>query len=303
MKKLDEERSLEELIKFDTGKNRMYVSKQLDTFHNLHTEPSEWSNCKIDHWEMDEKNNEHPIYRLTSNREVTPYDDHNPMRSIKQVYSFNNSLNLNHIHKNNCQLCGTPILINYRIQCDRLQIDMVVGSECVKNYQILQGNLDADNGEQIFKKAKNEILSKEIFKKVEKFSNDIGKQLTKSIGWKKLESKYPGICKICNERINVHDIILWSPIKNIEEYRGVKHEKCAKINEIQCISYVKNKRFLQFIEQLKAVTPVTSIAKIKALIKKASNYGLKTDEELSDLIQQISRKSKNIQKTGLDSFI
>ncbi len=41
--------------------------------------------------------------------------------------------------------------------------------------------------------------------------------------------KFPGICIVCNEQIPVNEIGLWA--KGL----GVKHEKCAQINELQCI--------------------------------------------------------------------
>ena len=41
--------------------------------------------------------------------------------------------------------------------------------------------------------------------------------------------KFPGTCIICNDKIEINEIGLWS--KGV----GVKHEKCAKVNELQCI--------------------------------------------------------------------
>lgn len=197
LKKLEEERDLEELIKFDTGKNRIFLSKQLETFHYLQTEPSEWDDCEIDHWETDEKNNEHPVYRLTSNREVTPFDDRNPMRTINQVYSFDDSLDVNHEHRNNCQLCGTPILVNYRIKCDRLQIDMVLGSECIKSYHELKGDIEALDGIQTLKKAKKEVF----LKKVDEFAkNTINKLNTSSeYSEKRFSQKYNAMVPVFHD--------------------------------------------------------------------------------------------------------
>jgi hypothetical protein len=292
LKKLDYERDLEELIKFDTGKNRIYLSQQLDTFHYLQTEPSEWADCKIEYWKMDEKNREHPMYCVTSNREVTPYDDRNPMRNIKQTYTFDNSVDLNHPHKNNCQLCGTDILVNYRIQCDRLQIDMILGSECIKSYQKLKGADDAINGVQTVKKAKEEIF----LKKIQEFVENTTYQLNKARSWKKFPMIFPGICIVCKGKTEINEIALWS--KGI----GVKHEKCGQPNELQYIAHGKDKKFYQFTKQLESVTLETSKIKMKALIKKAELYGLEIDFQLIEIIKQISRKSKNIKKTGLDEF-
>ncbi|WP_297464009.1 hypothetical protein [Nitrosarchaeum sp.] len=41
--------------------------------------------------------------------------------------------------------------------------------------------------------------------------------------------KFPGTCVVCNEKIEVNEIGLWA--KGL----GVKHEKCAQINELKCI--------------------------------------------------------------------
>lgn len=41
--------------------------------------------------------------------------------------------------------------------------------------------------------------------------------------------KFPGICIVCNEKIEVNQTGLWA--KGL----GVKHEKCAQTNELQCI--------------------------------------------------------------------
>jgi len=49
------------------------------------------------------------------------------------------------------------------------------------------------------------------------------------MSWIKIPMKFPGTCIICNEKIEINEIGLWS--KGV----GVKHEKCAKINELQCI--------------------------------------------------------------------
>ena len=41
--------------------------------------------------------------------------------------------------------------------------------------------------------------------------------------------KFSGTCIVCNKKIEVNEIGLWA--KGL----GVKHEKCAQINELQCI--------------------------------------------------------------------
>ena len=41
--------------------------------------------------------------------------------------------------------------------------------------------------------------------------------------------KFDGTCIVCNEKIKVNEIGLWA--KGL----GVKHEKCAEINELNCI--------------------------------------------------------------------
>ena len=41
--------------------------------------------------------------------------------------------------------------------------------------------------------------------------------------------KFDGICIVCNKKVNANKIGLWS--KGI----GVKHEKCAEINELKCV--------------------------------------------------------------------
>ena len=41
--------------------------------------------------------------------------------------------------------------------------------------------------------------------------------------------KFPGKCIVCNEKIEVNQMGLWA------QGIGVKHEKCAQVNELQCI--------------------------------------------------------------------
>lgn len=49
------------------------------------------------------------------------------------------------------------------------------------------------------------------------------------MSWRKIPMKFPGTCIVCNEKISVNEIGLWA--KGL----GVKHEKCAQINELRCI--------------------------------------------------------------------
>jgi hypothetical protein len=49
------------------------------------------------------------------------------------------------------------------------------------------------------------------------------------MSWIKIPMKFPGMCIICNEKIKIDEIGLWA--KGL----GVKHEKCAQVNELQCI--------------------------------------------------------------------
>lgn len=49
------------------------------------------------------------------------------------------------------------------------------------------------------------------------------------MSWRKIPMKFPGICVVCNDKIEVNEIGLWA--KGL----GVKHEKCAQINELKCI--------------------------------------------------------------------
>ena len=49
------------------------------------------------------------------------------------------------------------------------------------------------------------------------------------MSWIKIPMKFPGTCIVCNDKIEINEIGLWS--KGV----GVKHEKCAQTNELQCI--------------------------------------------------------------------
>jgi len=49
------------------------------------------------------------------------------------------------------------------------------------------------------------------------------------MSWRKIQMKYPGNCIVCNERINANEVGLWA--KDL----GVKHEKCAQTEELDCV--------------------------------------------------------------------
>ncbi len=49
------------------------------------------------------------------------------------------------------------------------------------------------------------------------------------MSWRKIPMKFPGTCIVCNGPIPVNEIGMWA--KGL----GVKHEKCAKTDEIQCV--------------------------------------------------------------------
>ena len=49
------------------------------------------------------------------------------------------------------------------------------------------------------------------------------------MSWLKITMKFNGTCIVCDEKVNANEIGLWS--KGI----GVKHEKCAEINELKCV--------------------------------------------------------------------
>jgi hypothetical protein len=48
------------------------------------------------------------------------------------------------------------------------------------------------------------------------------------MSWRKIPMKFPGICIICNKKIEVNELGLWA--KGL----GVKHEQCAQVKELQC---------------------------------------------------------------------
>ena len=49
------------------------------------------------------------------------------------------------------------------------------------------------------------------------------------MSWRKITMKFEGTCIVCNEKINVNEIGLWS--KGL----GVKHEKCVETEDLKCI--------------------------------------------------------------------
>ena len=46
------------------------------------------------------------------------------------------------------------------------------------------------------------------------------------MSWIKIPMKFPGTCIVCNDKIEINEIGLWS------KGSGVKHEKCAQTNEL-----------------------------------------------------------------------
>jgi hypothetical protein len=51
------------------------------------------------------------------------------------------------------------------------------------------------------------------------------------MSWRKIAMKFPGTCIVCNQKIEVNEIGLWS------KGAGVKHERCAaqEVKELNCI--------------------------------------------------------------------
>jgi len=49
------------------------------------------------------------------------------------------------------------------------------------------------------------------------------------MSWRKISMKFPGTCVVCNKKIEINELGLWA--KGL----GVKHEKCAEVNELTCI--------------------------------------------------------------------
>ena len=50
------------------------------------------------------------------------------------------------------------------------------------------------------------------------------------MSWIKITMKYDGTCIVCNKKIRAKEIGFW-----LKEESKVKHEKCANVNELQCI--------------------------------------------------------------------
>ncbi len=162
LKQLDEDIEIENLIKYDSTKKHFFHQVQLDTFHFLQTEPIDWNDCKII-GKTEINDVDHPLYRVSGGfAEVTPFDDRNPMKVINS-YGFDDmNGELPYTHRDNCQLCGTPILVNYRIRCDRLSYEMVVGSECIKSYHKLKGDEYAISGKEKIKEFDRDLFVKKI---------------------------------------------------------------------------------------------------------------------------------------------
>lgn len=149
LKDIDVENHLINLKNYKINELSFYMYRQLETFHYLKTEPHMWQDCQIVGQEIDKNGIPHPKYIQTNYNEITPYDDRKAEVGIQQaMYDFDDHLDLFHEHRNNCQICGTPILLNFRIKCDKLQREMVIGSECILNYNYLKGDEYARTGIQ-----------------------------------------------------------------------------------------------------------------------------------------------------------
>lgn len=48
------------------------------------------------------------------------------------------------------------------------------------------------------------------------------------MSWRAIPMKFPGTCVVCKKKIEVNEVALWA--KGL----GVKHQKCAQINELKC---------------------------------------------------------------------
>ena len=48
------------------------------------------------------------------------------------------------------------------------------------------------------------------------------------MSWRAIPMKFPGTCIVCKKKIEVNEIALWA--KGL----GVKHQKCAQVNELKC---------------------------------------------------------------------
>ena len=52
------------------------------------------------------------------------------------------------------------------------------------------------------------------------------------MSWRKITMKFEGTCMVCNEKIAVNEVGLWS--KGL----GVKHEKCVETEDLKCLSLI-----------------------------------------------------------------
>jgi len=91
-----------------------YQSIQAMSFDHLNTKPSDWKMCKV----KGAKEGGAIFGVPKGYREVKAWTAMNPVKGFL----------------NSCELCGHPIQNLYPIQCDRLEIFMYVGSECVNNF-------------------------------------------------------------------------------------------------------------------------------------------------------------------------
>ncbi|HXX05480.1 MAG TPA: hypothetical protein VEJ68_01520 [Candidatus Bathyarchaeia archaeon] len=48
------------------------------------------------------------------------------------------------------------------------------------------------------------------------------------MSWRAIPMKFPGTCLVCKQKIEVNEVALWA--KGL----GVKHQKCAQVNELKC---------------------------------------------------------------------
>ena len=48
------------------------------------------------------------------------------------------------------------------------------------------------------------------------------------MSWRAIPMKFPGTCVVCKKKIEVNEVALWA--KGL----GVKHQKCAQVNELKC---------------------------------------------------------------------
>ncbi|RNJ75911.1 MAG: hypothetical protein D9C04_03730 [Nitrosopumilus sp. B06] len=48
------------------------------------------------------------------------------------------------------------------------------------------------------------------------------------MSWKKIPMRFPGTCTVCGQKIDVGQLGLWA------KGMGVKHEECARVDELAC---------------------------------------------------------------------